>query len=279
LNEEEKLQRMCCYYHINKRKDYSVIQYWYYFAYNPKLGDKHEHDFECVKIFIKDKIPRFITCNVHKWDTTEFLENGRIPDIKVCKDSHAMVPMLNLKLPTHIWKIEKTSGLKEKVRPTKSVEKDLREEIMRRPFKIINDDFKLYGDNNTPIIGDFYAPVLPWARIEYYFPEEALKKNEEAIHFLGEAYSPKRFMINFSEEFKRAKDLPPVEFFLGSKSYAYLLEKMGIASVEDLSRADPKIIRSQMRKMVQENKIDIKLPSTKEILQWVEISKNSFGNK
>ena len=148
LSEEERKEKVCCYYHVNEGERYSVYQYWYYYAYNEYviidflnfLKDNHEHDFECFKVFVDKETgaPKVITCNIHLfYETTQI--NGDIPKIKVEKGGHGLFIGNN-----RGWRWDQ--GYEIKIQPTDSCE-ELRGKMMPFIHRFIDTNLKLIGND------------------------------------------------------------------------------------------------------------------------------------
>ena len=259
LTSTEKNDVASCYYHITNGKKYTILQYWYYYSFNNYRLDDHEHDFECVKIFINKTTqqPMYINCNVHSYNKVVDLKNKMVPKVKVDLGSHAMLPDIDdLTLPLHSWIWHGTKDKEYKILPKKSIE-ELRIEVMKNPHQVIDKDFKIIGNDYDLIgIGRFYAPKMPWARIEYYIPERSLPKMEI-----------KKSLVGLEPE----EETPSLEFFLGSQKYAFILNKAGINSPKDLVSRNLDLIQSKMKKISKEENLKIIIPSKKEISHWKDL--------
>jgi hypothetical protein len=168
---------------------------------------------------------------------------------------------------------------------------DLRQDVMLTTYPVMDDEFKIIGDDYD-ILGRLAAPKMPWARIEYYLPEESLKSITEqqarkspALTKQPSAESPKALALgekNLGPSKRRPvapkkfqplrienqEKTPSLEFFLGSKIYAYVLNKAGINSIEELSCLDVDTIQSRMRTSTQKENLAIAIPSNDEIFRW-----------
>lgn len=173
LTEDQKLGELYCYYHVAEGQRYTVCQYWYYYAYNeyalpvPLFRDDHEHDFECFKVFVdkQEDQPKIITCNIHQFREVTPVE-GEIPKIKVEKGGHGLFTK------DKRWRWSR--GLEFRIQPSKSCE-ELRERMMPSARRLMDKRFKLLGnDYDWARIGRLAGPQVPWARWEYYLPEETL---------------------------------------------------------------------------------------------------------
>lgn len=166
LTDDQKLDRLSCYYHVAEGQRYTVYQYWYYYAYNQYRLDDHEHDFECLKVFVGKRTgrPEIITCNIHSW--REIAEvNGEVPEIKVEEGGHGLFYKKH-----RLWKW--SPGLKLRIQPSESCEA-LRGMMMPSAPRLMDKNLKLIG-NDYGGFGKRWAPQVPWARWEYYLPEETL---------------------------------------------------------------------------------------------------------
>lgn len=91
------------YYRLSEDNGYTVIQYWYFYAYNDFATNHggindHEGDWESVHVFLRDGEPRWVVPSAHgghgeearrPWDPDQIeLEGGR-PVIYVAPGSHA----------------------------------------------------------------------------------------------------------------------------------------------------------------------------------------------
>jgi hypothetical protein len=283
LETPKKLEDACCYYHVTEGKSYTALQYWYYYANNFYPRDNHEHDFECVKIFVSKKtgLPSYVNCNIHFFNKVVPLKDGKIPDIKVDVGSHAMLPDIDgLKLPFHNWIWHGVKDAKHRTPPKKDME-DLRQEVMVNTDQVMDSGFKIIGDDYD-LLGRFSAPIMPWVRIEYYFPENSLKAIKKtapqkvAIVTKQGLAGPSKGRIGLAakvpavEKAVVQKEMPSVEFFLGSKAYAYILDKAGISSINDLSKLSVDTIRSKMKVSAQKEGVGIEIPPTAEVARWKE---------
>lgn len=172
LRKSQKLDEVCCYYHINEGQRYTVYQYWYYYAYNeyalgPGFRDNHEHDFECFKVFVDKESgqAKIITCNIHFFREITPIDDV-VPEVKVERGGHGFFTK------NKRWRWDR--GLELEIRPTESCE-ELRRRMMPLAPQLINTDFKLIGDDYDWLkIGRLAGPQAPWARSEYYLPEKTL---------------------------------------------------------------------------------------------------------
>ena len=88
-------QRPSVYFHLVKRQNYDVYEYWLYYADNDWLND-HEHDWEKYFVYVKDTTPVYIYIswhtdfNLYSW--CEISKDDGHPIINVNGGSHAMEP-------------------------------------------------------------------------------------------------------------------------------------------------------------------------------------------
>lgn len=290
-DDQEKIDKCICYYNINEGKKYDVYQYWLYYAYNPFkiipifITDDHEHDLECVKVFVgkKSRIPEFITCNIHSERQIVRIINGLIPDILVEDGGHGMLAKIEpFQKPWYGFKF-KEGGHEFKPSPKKQC-KELMEEIISNP-EVIDNELKLVG-NDYGSVGKMYAPNVPWARWEYYKPEdtllgfdkiktsinsiivgfndtnlpEAIMQSRQKMYITKEQYNE---LGNLIPGLKKDEDLgPPTIETLFRQPAAQALSQINIHSIDDVMSLNTKDIRSSLGKYIKENKIAMRSPNT-----------------
>jgi hypothetical protein len=306
LNEQEKLGKISCYYHVNIGRDFTVYQYWYYYAHNPYsikyflISNNHEHDFECFKVFVgnKSKKPEYITCNRHKDRQLVKLDEGVMPEIKVELGGHGLHADTE-PLPWY-WKGKSDYDKMLKVSPLKSCE-DLRLKVLQEPFETMDKSFKLIGSDYSAV-GKSSAPTLPWTRWEYYLPEETLigiQKMKLPVRTLTIDQSSDTFLeaielgrkkgtispdqyatLRSSFPALRAEneiEPPPFNMFFRSGIYTDILNQVGINSIKNVTTLDSRTIHLLMKKYIKENELKIVIPSTKDIEVWHKELVGLFG--
>lgn len=304
LPDQQKSDDLLCYHHVNVGQDFTVYQYWYYYAHNPypikylHISNDHEHDFECFKLFVgnESKRPEYITCNIH--DDRQIVKLGKraMPEIKVELGGHGLHADTE-PLPWY-WRGKSDYGKMLKVLPSKSCE-NLRLEIMQEPFEIMDKSFKLIGSDYS-FVGKYSAPTLPWTRWEYYFPEETLlgiPKMKLPVQTLTINQSSNTFLEAIELGRERGTILPkqyatlrsafptlraenkieppPFNKFFRSGIYADILKEVGINSMKDVTTHDPKTIHSLIKKYTEKNKLKVAIPSSKDIEVWHKRARES----
>lgn len=86
-------QRPVIYFHLFKRPNYDVYEYWLYYADNDYLND-HEHDWEKYFVYVQDTTPVYVRISNHSnfnlFSWCELTKDTSHPVIGVDGGSHAM---------------------------------------------------------------------------------------------------------------------------------------------------------------------------------------------
>jgi len=299
LSEQEKLEKILCYYHINIGQEFIVYQYWYYYAHNPyrilwSIDNNHEHDFECFKLFVgkESTKPEYFTCNIHNDRELTKIKNGKIPIIQVELGGHGLYP--EAKSKPWYWIGEKDHNKTLKIKPLSSLNscENLRLEVSKKPFDVIDKKFKIIGSDYS-IIGKGNAPTMPWIRWEYYLPEmtllgiqniklpvDSLKANKFSPD-ISKAIQHEREMgvVSSSQYLSFKSEIPElpaenkiksynINKFFTSEKYGYILNEIGINSMNDVIKLEPKEIHLRLDSYNKKNNLKIAIPSIKEIEIW-----------
>jgi len=162
------------YYAVVRRENYTVYEYWIYYAYNPAVNI-HEHDLERAYVFVRGGKPVILAASAHHWWNLYRVDRMEDLYLYVEKGGHAMAHVLIGAPEGHQYSVV-SNGLGRRIYPDEVELRPLSDFISKEPY-LLDPNGYLW----TNEAGDLVQGVT--VRPDYWEPEMVL--TEEFKELLG----------------------------------------------------------------------------------------------